>query len=99
MKSITTDELRALLENGRKIELVDVREDEEVALGMVPGAKHIPLGQLPERFVELENTGPVYLICKAGKRSAKACEFLESQGIETVNVEGGMMSWNGEAAS
>ncbi|TWT05914.1 rhodanese-like domain-containing protein [Planomicrobium sp. CPCC 101079] len=99
MKSITTDELRNLVESGQNFQLVDVREDDEVALGMVPGAKHIPLGQLPERFEELEINEPVYCICKGGVRSLKACDFLESKGIDTVNVEGGMMSWNGEAVS
>jgi len=84
------------VEDGQEIQLIDVREDEEVAYGMVPGAKHIPLGQLPERIEELNLSEPVYIICKAGGRSAMACDYLEANGIETVNVEGGMMNWNGE---
>lgn len=96
MKSITTDELQELVERGEEIYLIDVREDEEVAYGMVPGAKHIPLGQLPERLDEIEAGAGVHVICKAGGRSAMACDFLESNGIETVNIEGGMMNWNGE---
>ncbi|GKW44833.1 rhodanese-like domain-containing protein [Planococcus sp. NCCP-2050] len=96
MKSITTDELQELVEKGEEIYLIDVREDEEVAYGMVPGAKHIPLGQLPERLDELEAGTAVHVICKAGGRSAMACDFLESNGIETINIEGGMMNWNGE---
>lgn len=96
MKSITTDELQELVEKGEEIYLIDVREDEEVAYGMVPGAKHIPLGQLPERLDEIGAVADVHVICKAGGRSAMACDFLESNGIETVNIEGGMMNWNGE---
>ena len=96
MKSTTTDELQELVEKGEEIYLIDVREDEEVAYGMVPGAKHIPLGQLPERLDEIEAGTGVHVICKAGGRSAMACDFLESNGIETVNIEGGMMNWNGE---
>lgn len=96
MRSITTDELQELVERGEEIQLIDVREDEEVAYGMVPGAKHIPLGQLPERLGELEAGAAVHIICKAGGRSAIACGFLESNGIEAINIEGGMMNWNGE---
>lgn len=96
MKSITTDDLLEIVEAGQGIQLIDVREYEEVAYGMVPGAKHIPLGELPERIEELDATAPVHIICKAGGRSAMACDFLESNGVETVNVEGGMMNWNGE---
>ncbi|MDN7244144.1 rhodanese-like domain-containing protein [Planococcus shenhongbingii] len=96
MKSITTDDLLEIVENGQEIQLIDVREYEEVAYGMVPGAKHIPLGQLPERIAELESAEPVHVICKAGGRSAMACDFLEANGMATVNVEGGMMNWNGE---
>ena len=96
MKSITTDELQEMIENEQEVYLIDVREHEEVAYGMVPGANHIPLGQLPERIEELDTSNAVHIICKAGGRSAMACDFLESNGIETVNIEGGMMNWNGE---
>ncbi len=44
---ITPEELQKKLENGEKLELVDVREDEEVAMGMIPGAKHIRMGDIP----------------------------------------------------
>ena len=43
---ITTDELKQKLEAGEKLELVDVREDEEVAEGMIPGAKHIRMMEI-----------------------------------------------------
>ena len=43
LPTITTDELQKKLEAGEKLELVDVREDEEVAAGMIPGAKHIKM--------------------------------------------------------
>ena len=44
---ITTDELKQQLDSGEKLELVDVREDEEVAEGMIPGAKHIRMMEIP----------------------------------------------------
>ncbi|PSL42058.1 rhodanese-related sulfurtransferase [Planomicrobium soli] len=96
MKSITTDDLQKLVESGADLNLIDVREAEEVAYGMVPGAVHIPLGQLPEQISELDEAKEYHVICKAGGRSAMACDYLASNGYQTVNVEGGMMDWNGE---
>lgn len=96
MKTITTTELQEKIESGVPVQLIDVREDEEVAAGMVPEAKHIVLGTLPERVDEIDATQPVHIICRSGRRSEMACEFLESQGIEAINVEGGMLNWDGE---
>lgn len=96
MKSISTDELQEKLAAGEQVQLIDVREDDEVAAGMVPGAKHIALGTLPDRLSEVDSSQAVHVICRSGKRSAKACEILESGGIEAINVDGGMLDWNGE---
>ena len=96
MKSISTDELQEKLEAGQQVQLLDVREDDEVAAGMVPGAKHITLGSLPNRMSEVDSSQTVHVICRSGKRSAKACEILESNGVEAVNVDGGMLDWKGE---
>lgn len=96
MKSITTLELQEKIESGAPVQLIDVREDEEVTAGMVPSAKHIVLGTLPERVAEIDATQPVLIICRSGRRSEMACDFLESQGIEAINVEGGMLNWGGE---
>ncbi|TWT28228.1 rhodanese-like domain-containing protein [Planomicrobium sp. CPCC 101110] len=96
MKSITTDDLQQLVETGAELNLIDVREAEEVAYGMVPGAVHIPLGQLPEQIGALDQEKEYHVICKAGGRSAMACDYLAGNGFQTVNVEGGMMDWNGE---
>lgn len=96
MKEITTAELQQKLEKGETLQMIDVREDDEVAVGMIPGAIHIPLGEVPERLDELEKTTPYVLICRSGGRSGRAAEFLEAQGYDVTNMVGGMLDWQGE---
>lgn len=96
MRSMTANELEELLETGTTIRILDVREDEEVAYGIIPGAHHIPLGYIPARTEELDKSATYAVICKAGGRSYQACLFLEEQGYDVINVEGGMLDWNGE---
>lgn len=95
MKSINTDELNQKSDAGDELHIIDVREKDEVATGMIPGARHIPLGELPERTGELDSSKQYYVVCQAGGRSTKAVEYLESNGFHSVNVDGGMSSWRG----
>ncbi|RNF40561.1 rhodanese-like domain-containing protein [Planococcus salinus] len=96
MNSITPDELQQRIEAGEDLNIIDVREDEEVAAGMIPGAKHIPLGEVADRVDELDADQEYYMVCRGGRRSAMACEILEGNGVKCVNVEYGMTAWKGE---
>ena len=73
--------------------VVDVREHDEFAAARVPGARHIPLGELVARTDEVPTDGTVYVICARGGRSAKAVEHLRTLGIGAVNVAGGTLGW------
>ena len=74
--------------------LVDVREHDEWTAGHAPSATHIALGEVVERFAEFTAAeSPVYVICRAGGRSAQAVQYLAGNGVEAVNVAGGMQSW------
>lgn len=73
--------------------LIDVREDDEYAEAHVPGAVHIPLGQVPERIAEVPAGKTVYVICARGGRSAKAVEHYRAAGLDAVNVAGGTLAW------
>lgn len=74
--------------------LLDVREQDEWDLGHAPNAVHIPLGEIPARFAELpESDDPVPVVCAMGGRSARAVAWLNEQGVDTVNVDGGMKAW------
>jgi rhodanese-related sulfurtransferase len=86
---ISVNELSAL----RGVVVVDVREPDEYAGGHVPTAVNIPLGDVRERSPELRGADTVYVICQSGRRSAFACDALESLGITSVNVTGGTSAW------
>ncbi|MCG7343262.1 rhodanese-like domain-containing protein [Sporosarcina sp. ACRSL] len=96
MKEITTTELQQKLTEGTNLALIDVREDEEVAQGMIPGAVHIPLGELPDRLDELDQSKSYIIICRSGGRSGNATEFLEAKGYDATNMVGGMLDWQGD---
>ncbi|NBM15887.1 rhodanese-like domain-containing protein [Streptomyces sp. GC420] len=80
--------------------LLDVREDDEWAAGHAEGALHIPMSEFVARLGELteaaEDGRRVHVLCKVGGRSAQVTQYLVQQGIDAVNVQGGMLAW-GEA--
>jgi rhodanese-related sulfurtransferase len=77
--------------------LVDVREDEEWAAGHAEGAVHVPMSEFVARSGEVTartaDGGPVYVVCRSGGRSAQVAQYLLQQGLEAVNVDGGMLAW------
>ncbi|WP_026010845.1 rhodanese-like domain-containing protein [Paenibacillus sp. OSY-SE] len=87
--------LKDRLQRGEALNMIDVREDEEVAHGMIPGAKHIPMNQIPDRLHEIEQNGEIIFICRSGYRSERVCEYLQQIGVQgVVNMEGGMLAWS-----
>lgn len=96
MKEITTEALLEKLNAGETLNLIDVREDDEVAQGMIPGAAHVRLGDVPTRMEELDKNQAYIIICRSGGRSGNACEFLAEQGYDVTNMTGGMLAWEGD---
>ena len=76
-----------------KARILDVREDFEVAEGIIPEAMHIPMGQLQERLSELDPTVPVIAVCRSGNRSALVADALNHAGIGADTMAGGMIAW------
>ena len=89
IEEISVTDLHAL---GSDIRLIDVREDDEWADGHVAHAIHVPLGTVPDHLDRFDGS-PTYVLCKAGGRGMRACEFADANGHEVVNVTGGMMAW------
>jgi rhodanese-related sulfurtransferase len=73
--------------------LLDVREEDEWEAAHVEGALHIPLGQLPERLADLPPDTGVVVVCRSGARSGRATVWLNRNGYQAVNLEGGMQAW------
>ena len=73
--------------------VLDVRRPDEYIGGHVPGAKLIPLDEVPERIDEVPAGGELLVICQVGGRSRAATEWLRTQGIDAVNVAGGTAAW------
>ncbi|WP_243385993.1 rhodanese-like domain-containing protein [Bacillus kexueae] len=97
VKEITPEELQQKLENGEKLALIDVREEEEVQEGMIKEADHIPMGQIPMVLDQLEKDKEYIFICRSGRRSENVCLYLQDQGYDkVVNMVGGMLEWKGE---
>lgn len=96
IETITTEEVQQRLEAGEKLELVDVREDHEVQFGMIPGAKHIRMGDIPNHLDYFNKDKEYIFICRSGARSENVCYFLQDQGYKVRNMVGGMMDWAGE---
>ena len=96
LKTITTDELQEKIEKGEELLLVDFREDEEVAGGMIPGAIHIKMGDIPEKLDQLDKDKEYIFICRSGGRSGNVCHYLQDQGYKVRNMTGGMLDWKGE---
>lgn len=74
--------------------LLDVRQPDEYRDdGHIPGAHLVPLGEVVDRTGEVPTGEPVYVICRSGARSQRATQFLRAQGVDAVNVTGGMLAW------
>ncbi len=87
--------LKARLDRGDKFQFIDVREPNEYQIASIPGAKLIPLGDVPKRVGELDPNSEVIVHCKMGGRSAKACDFLRQSGFKNVkNMLGGITAWS-----
>ncbi|MGC5324663.1 rhodanese-like domain-containing protein [Brevibacillus sp. SYSU BS000544] len=96
-QTIYPTEVMERVSKGEKLNIVDVREHEEVAQGMIPGAKHIPLQELTSRYAEINRGEETIFVCRSGNRSGMACQFLANLGYQSVkNLAGGMNYWQGD---
>lgn len=94
VEKITPAEAIRLLDAG-KAQAVDVREPDEFAVGHIPGAKLLPLGDVLTRAEEVmpDKNAQWLIYCRTGRRSADAAQKLEEQGYTGLRDLGGILSW------
>ncbi|MDQ0197983.1 rhodanese-like domain-containing protein [Neobacillus ginsengisoli] len=96
MREMTVKEVETSLKEGKKLNIIDVREVDEVTAGKIPGAVNIPLRLVEFRIHELDKSKEYVMVCRSGGRSGRAKQFLESYGFKVINMAGGMLAWEGE---
>ncbi len=98
MREMTATELKQRLDKGDDIQIIDVREDNEVAIARIPNSVHIPLGQVLNRMSEIDPDRDTVVHCKMGGRSARAIEALKRSGFSgnLINLKGGIIAWSNE---
>ena len=98
MEEITPTELKQRLDNGDDLQIIDVREDSEVAIGRIPNSKHIPLAQVLSRMDEIDPNRETVVHCKMGGRSARAIDALQRSGFKgkLINLRGGIIGWSND---
>jgi len=93
---ITPKELKARLDRGDDLFILDVREPHEFQICNLKGHL-IPLGELPRRVHELDSSREIVAHCRSGKRSAEAIDFLRKAGFKKIlNLRGGILAWSDE---
>ncbi len=93
---ISPRELKARLDRGDDLFILDVREPHEFQICNLKGHL-IPLGELPRRVHELDSSREIVAHCRSGKRSAEAVDFLRKAGFrKTLNLKGGILAWSDE---
>lgn len=95
MQQMTVRELKdRLAQTGAKPVLLDVREAWELNICSLPGALHIPMGQIPARAGELDPEQELVVVCHHGVRSLRVAQHLASRGFNKLyNLQGGVNAW------
>jgi sulfur-carrier protein adenylyltransferase/sulfurtransferase len=93
---MTPRELKARLDRGDEVYILDVREPHEYQICNIKGHL-LPLGELPRRVHELDSSREIVAHCRSGKRSAEAVDFLRKAGFRKIhNLKGGILAWSEE---
>jgi sulfur-carrier protein adenylyltransferase/sulfurtransferase len=91
---MTVAELKARLDRGDKVFILDVRNPPEYEICRIPGSTLLPLPELPRRLGELDRNREMVVHCKSGMRSQKAIALLREQGFTRLtNLKGGILAW------
>ncbi len=93
---ITPDEVKAKIEAGEALRIVDVREPYEFAICSIEGSELMPMASIPQKWRELDDAGPlVVVLCHHGVRSLSVVDWLRRQGLANcASMSGGIDLWS-----
>jgi rhodanese-related sulfurtransferase len=74
--------------------LLDVREPGEWLAGHAPSTINIPMQEVPARLDAIDSARTIICICRSGNRSGQVTAFLRAQGVDAINMTGGMQAWS-----
>ena len=89
--TVSVDQVPTPIPEG--VTVLDVREPVEWEHGHVEDSVHVPMMELPDRLGDLPTQGQLLVVCKVGGRSARVVQYLVAQGVDAVNLEGGLLEW------
>src|SRR5262249_17763481 len=89
-------QLKSRIDRGDKLVLLDVRTPQEWEICRLPGARLVPLNELPSRVGELRKDEEIVVYCKMGPRSDRAASFLRDAGYSATSLRGGILAWSRE---
>lgn len=90
--NVTVTELKMAIDAG-VARVIDVREGWEYEEGHVAGSTLVPMGTVPENTQEFAGGDPAFVICRSGNRSGHVVAWLINNGIDAINVSGGIVEW------
>jgi adenylyltransferase/sulfurtransferase len=100
LNNITPKDLKARLDKGEAILIIDVREDWEVQRASLPNTINIPMQDIPDSTDRIPQDKPVVIMCHSGGRSSQVVRWLEPQGYSNlINLAGGISAWSREVDS
>ena len=97
MNSIHPNELKIIIDSKKSdYVLLDVRTPEEEREGLIDNSLRLNIMEpsFPAKVMDLDKLKTYYVYCRSGGRSASACQFMEKQGFDAINVSGGILAWN-----
>ncbi len=94
-KNVSAADVKQIM-NETDVQVIDVRETYEWAMGHIPVATLIPLQTIPSNMDQLDKDKRIVIVCASGGRSTSASKYLAAQGYNVYNMVGGMMGWTYE---
>ncbi len=94
MKEIDVSKLKSMKKNHEKFILLDVREKNEIDFANISPHINISIGEIPNRYKELDENKKIVVMCHSGVRSANVCQYLEPLGYNVYNLIGGIDEWS-----